>query len=113
MTPPARSLFRFLASSNADNLPLALWLTSTPATHSHTTRQCCCDECHCPLRWELLAIWDLLSSCSSPHPNFDKCLHSFSTARITIAWRKSLIDKQALIKQQASMGGDMVRDQGR
>ena len=43
MTPPARSLFRFLASSNADNLPLALWLTSTPATHSHTTRQCRCD----------------------------------------------------------------------
>jgi hypothetical protein len=37
MMPPARSLFRFLASSNADNFPLALWLTSTPARDTHDT----------------------------------------------------------------------------
>lgn len=37
MMPPARSLFRFLASSNADNFPLALWLTSTPARDTQDT----------------------------------------------------------------------------
>ena len=37
MMPPARSLFRFLASSNADNFPLALWLTSTPARAAQDT----------------------------------------------------------------------------